>query len=100
MTKRYIGLSLTETENVVLSLMTGGEDMLPIGSWEAPIMSLVEKGMARKSGGGAYTITPEGEAAFAAMEDAEMRGMVDEHNARVRESGPVIEGVAEDGEDE
>lgn len=94
--KRYLGLSLSETENVVLSIMATGEDLLPIGSWEAPIESLAAKGLIRKAAGGAYRITDEGRAAFAQAEDAELRGMIGEHNARVRESGLVIDGEAEE----
>jgi hypothetical protein len=95
MTKRYLGLDLPELENVVLSIMAQGEDMLPIGSWEAPIESLAVKGLISKVGGG-YRITDAGRAVWAQAEDAELRGMIGEHNSRVRENGPVIEGTAEE----
>ena len=97
-------LPLTELERIVLSVTATGEDMLAIGSWEAPVKALAEKGLLRKvttwPGNGGYRITPAGEAAFEAMETEEMRGMVEEHNARVRErDAPVIDGeIVKDGD--
>ena len=86
---------LTELEETVLSIMALGEDMYALGSWEAPVKALAARGFVQKAGP-AYRITAAGQAAFDAMEDAEMRGMVGEHNARVRErDAVVIDGTAD-----
>ena len=88
--------SLTDLEAVVLSITVNDEDMLAIGSWEAPVKSLAVKGLLVKVGNG-YRITTAGRVAFEQYETDEMRGMVSEHNARVAErDAPVIDGTAEE----
>ena len=92
-------LALSELENVVLSIVATGESVRPIGPWAKAIEILLGKGLVRNSGDGSYTITEAGKAAYDQMETEEMRGMIGEHNARVREqAAPVIDGeiVGED----
>jgi hypothetical protein len=97
--ERRLGLSLTETENVVLSVMATGEDMLAIGSWEAPVQSLLAKGFVVRVHSGYYRITPAGEAAFNEAEDAELRGMIGERNAVVEQRETVDVQAVVEGEE-
>jgi len=93
---KSVAPSLTDLEAVILSICASDEDMLAIGSWEAPVKSLAVKGLLVKVGNG-YRITETGRAAFDQYETDEMRGMVREHNARLAErDAPVIDGTAEE----
>lgn len=79
---------LTDKEVSCLEIMQT-DDMLAIGNWQPIIESLVAKGYARHVTGKFYRSTPAGQAAFDAMEDDQMRAMIGEHNARVRERDAV-----------
>jgi predicted transcriptional regulator len=76
--------TLSDPEAVCLDIMQT-DDMLAIGNWEEPIKSLAAKGYARHVTGQFYGITPEGLKALDTFETEQMRGMVAEHNARVRQ---------------
>jgi hypothetical protein len=85
---------VTDAEQTLLELMANGEDMLPIGAWKEPLLSLADRGYAEQVGNG-YRVTAAGRAALDAAEDDAMRGMIGEHNARVRQhDSTVIEGDA------
>ena len=95
--ERGLVLDLSELENVVLSLAASGEVVHPIGPWAKAVASLLAKGLLKHELAGGYRITTDGDAAFEQIETDEMRGMIGEHNARVRErNAPVIEGRAEE----
>jgi hypothetical protein len=81
---------LTQDELIVLLIAAEGESMMPIGRWEAPLRSLVAKGlMAPQSGAHDPTgmfncyITPEGRKACNKGDDDNIRALIGANNAVV-----------------
>lgn len=87
-------MPLTDKEASCLEIMQT-DDMLAIGNWQPIVESLVAKGYAQHVTGKFYRSTSDGQAAFAAMEDGQMRAMIGEHNARVR-NGIAIKATPEE----
>ncbi len=91
---------MTDTELTVLTIAAAGEDLLSVGNWREAILALAARGFMREVAAGYadpdtrwHRITDAGRTALEEAEDAELRGMIRERDARVKDvSSVVIEG--------
>jgi hypothetical protein len=74
---------LTNDELTVLLIASKGESMMPIGRWEAPVASLVAKGLLHAQDKFNNVITEAGRKALRNTEEDDVRHLVEVNNAVV-----------------
>jgi hypothetical protein len=74
---------LTNDELTVLLIAAKGESMMPIGRWEAPVASLVAKGLLHAQDKFNNVITEAGRKALRNTEEDDVRHLVEVNNAVV-----------------
>lgn len=72
--------SLSEDEEVVLSLAAEGESMMAMGRWEKPVLRLAELGYLRAADKFNYFVTDAGKRRWKVLESAELDAIVDWNN--------------------
>jgi hypothetical protein len=92
---------LTQDELTVLMIAAEGEPMMPIGRWEAPCRSLVEKGYLKPhpqpgdpSGGHNLHITTDGKIIASKEEDARLRAVLTV-NSQIQHTQKIARAAAE-----
>jgi DNA-binding PadR family transcriptional regulator len=91
---------MTDPELTVLTIAAAGQELLSVGNWREAILALAARGFMRATAARYadpdtrwYRITDAGHAALEEAEEAELRGVIRERDARVKDvSSVVIEG--------
>jgi hypothetical protein len=71
---------LTQDELTVLMIAAEGQSMMPIGRWEAPVESLVKRGLLRRADKFNNYITPAGRKAADAKDNANIEAVINARN--------------------